>query len=343
MLTKSGTMKNRKKEHLEILISENVNHSINYWDDFIFVHDALPEINMEEIDISREIFGKSIASPIIIAGITGGMKEAKIINEELAKIAERYKIGMGVGSQRAGLEDTSVEESYGVLKKYDIPLKIANIGAPQLLEYNDAVEKCSQAIEMINADILAIHLNFLQEVIQPEGDRNAKGCIEKISEIAASINKPVIIKETGAGLSKKVIEKVVDSDIVGVDIGGAGGTSFAAVEKYRAVKNGNKILEALGDIFWDWGIPTPYSLMEIVDMCREVGITVIATGGIRHGLDVAKAIALGADAVGAAAVFLTCESLSNKMDVFIASLKATMFLTGCKKLDELRGAELWNL
>ncbi len=335
----------RKREHLEIIISKDVKHSYNYWDDFIFLHNALPEINMEEIDTSIEIFGKKLAMPIVIAGMTGGFKEAKIINENLAKIAEKFKIGMGVGSQRAGLEseDKSVEESYSIIKKYNIPLKIANIGAPQLLEWKNAVEKANEAIEMIDADVLAIHLNFLQEVIQPEGERNAKGCLEKIKEISASLTTPVIIKETGAGISKKVVEMLLDTEIVGIDVGGTGGTSFAAVEAYRAKKIGDKIQEELGKIFWDWGIPTPYCIMEISEVCKENGLILIATGGIRHGLDVARAIALGADCAGVASAFLTCESIEEKMLVFDKSLKATMFLTGCKNLEELREVEIWTL
>ena len=336
-------MKDRKKEHIEIVIGKDVSHSYNYWDDFLLIHNALPEINMEEIDTSIEIFGKRLEMPLIIAGMTGGFKEAAIINEELAQAAEKYNIAMGVGSQRAGLEDRSVEESYAIIKKYNIPLKIANIGAPQLLEWNDAIEKANKAIEMIEADVLAIHLNFLQEVIQPEGERNAKGCLQKIKEVAASLTKPVIIKETGAGISREVAEKLLDTDIVGIDVGGAGGTSFAAVEAYRAEKKGDKVQEELGKIFWDWGIPTPYCIMELAELCYDAGITLIATGGIRHGLDVAKAIALGADAAGVAAAFLTCNSIEEKMEVFKRSLKAAMFLTGCKNINELKEAEIWTL
>ncbi len=335
-------MKGRKKEHLEIVLKENVMHSYNYWDDFVLLHNALPEVDMDEIDLSVEIFGKRLSSPIIIAGMTGGFKEAKVINEKLAEIAARYRIGMGVGSQRAGLEDESVKESYSVVKNYDIPLKIANIGAPQLLEWDDAIEKANEAIEMIDADILAIHLNFLQEVIQPEGERNAKGCLEKIKEVAASTSKPVIVKETGAGISRQVAEKLLDTDIVGIDVGGAGGTSFAAVEAYRAKKIGDNVQEELGKIFWDWGIPTPYCLMEIADLCEEAGLTLIATGGIRHGLDVAKAIALGADCAGIASAFLICDSIDDRMQIFIKSLKSTLFLTGCRRVEELREVEVWS-
>ncbi len=336
-------MQNRKKEHIEIVKGKEVSHSYNYWDDFILVHNALPEINMDEIDTSIELFGKKLAMPLIIAGMTGGFKEAKEINEELARVAEKYGIGMGVGSQRAGLENEDMEETYAIIKKYKIPVKIANIGAPQLLEWDDVVEKAQKAIEMIDADVLAIHLNFLQEVIQPEGERNAKGCIEKIGEVAASLTTPVIVKETGAGISLNVAEKLLDTDIVGIDVGGAGGTSFAAVEAYRAKMIGDRIQEELGKIFWDWGIPTPHCVIELAELCQENGLILIATGGIRHGLDVAKAIALGADAAGAAGVFLRCDSIDEKMEVFLKSFKASMFLTGCKKVEELREVEVWTL
>jgi len=336
-------MQNRKKEHIEIVKNKEVSHSYNYWDDFVLVHNALPEINMDEIDTSIELFGKKLAMPLIIAGMTGGFKEAKEINEELAKVAEKYGIGMGIGSQRAGLENEDVEESYSIIKEYKIPLKIANIGAPQLLEWSDVVEKTQKAIEMIDADVLAIHLNFLQEVIQPEGERNAKGCIEKIGEIASSLTTPVIVKETGAGISLSVAERLLDTDIVGIDVGGAGGTSFAAVEAYRAKMIGDKVQEELGKIFWDWGIPTPHCVIELAELCQENGLILIATGGVRHGLDVAKAIALGADAAGAAGAFLTCSSIDKKMEVFLKSFKAAMFLTGCKKVEELKEVEVWTL
>jgi len=336
-------MKDRKKEHLEIVVGKDVQHSYNYWDDFMLLHNALPEVDIDELDTSTEIFGRKLSMPLIIAGMTGGFQEAGIINEKLAQAAEKYGIGMGVGSQRAGIEDENVEESYSVVKKYDIPLKIANIGAPQLLEWKDAVEKAAMAIEMIDADILAIHLNYLQEVVQPEGERNAKGCLKKIDEIAGSLTKPVIVKETGAGISSEVAERLLSTDIVGIDVGGAGGTSFSAVEAYRAMKRGDKIQEEMGRIFWDWGIPTPYSVIEIAEMCHEAGVAVIATGGIRHGLDVARAIAIGADAAGAASVFLTCDSIDEKMEVFIHSFKAAMFLTGCRSVDELKEVEIWTL
>jgi len=208
-----------------------------------------------------------------------------------------------------------------------------------LLEWKDAVEKASKAIDMIEADVLAIHLNFLQEAIQVEGDRNAKGCLDKIQEVASSLSTPVIVKETGAGISKEVALRLCETDIAGIDVGGMSGTSFAAIEAYRAKKMGDSVQEELGYLFKDWGIPTPVSVMEVADVCHDAGMVVIATGGIRNGIDAAKAIAIGADAAGMASAFL--EDGEKKMEVVLKALKTVMFLTGCKNLQELKEAEIW--
>ncbi len=334
-------MKGRKKEHLEISINENVQGSYNYWDDVTLLHNALPEINMGEIDTTWKEFGKEMKAPIIIAGMTGGFKEAEIINESLAQIAEKYQIGMGVGSQRAGLEDEKVAKSYSIINERNIPLKIANVGAPQLLEWKGPIKMAERAVEMIKADALAIHLNFLQESVQVEGDRVAKGCLQKIGEVASSLSTPVIVKETGAGISYNVAKNLLETDIAGIDIGGMGGTSFAAIEAYRAKKRGDKIQEELGHIFWDWGIPTPYSLIEVAEVCKDAGMVIIATGGIRNGLDVARALALGADAAGIASAFITSSSAEEKMELCMRSLKTAMFLTGCRSIKQLKDVEVW--
>lgn len=334
-------MNGRKKEHLEISRNEEVSATYNYWDDIEFVHNALPEIDMGEIDITWKEFGKEMKAPIIIAGMTGGFDEAREVNERLAKVAEKFQVGMGVGSQRTALEDESLADSYSVINNYNIPLKIANIGAPQLLEWKDAVEKASQAVKMIDADALAIHLNFLQESIQVEGDRNAKGCLNKIQEVASSLSTPVIIKETGAGISKEVALRLCRTDIAGIDVGGMSGTSFAAIEAHRAKKMGESVQEELGRMFRDWGIPTPLSVIEVREACRDTGMTIIATGGIRNGIDVAKAIALGADAAGMASALL--DDGDDKMGISVKALKNVMFLTGCKNLEELKEADLWTV
>lgn len=332
-------MNERKKDHLEISMNEDVNASHNYWDDIEFVHNALPEIDMNEVDTTWNEFGKRMAAPILIAGMTGGFERAKDVNEELARIAEKFQIGMGVGSQRAALEDENTAESYSVINNYDIPLKIANIGAPQLLEWKDAIEKASKAVDMIDADVLAIHLNFLQEAIQVEGDRNAKGCMERIQEVASSLSTPVIVKETGAGISKDVALRLCETDVAGIDVGGMSGTSFSAIEAYRAKKMGDEVQEELGHLFRNWGIPTPLSVIEVAEACRDTGMTVIATGGVRNGIDAAKAIAIGADAVGMASALL--NNGERNMNIAIKALKTVMFLTGCRNLGELKEVDVW--
>jgi isopentenyl-diphosphate delta-isomerase len=334
-----NTMEGRKKDHLEIVLGERVESSYNYWDDFHFIHNALPDINIDNIDLSTQLFDKKIEAPLIMAGMTGGFSKAKKINERFAKVAEKYQIGMGVGSQRAGLEDPLLVDTYSIIKNYDIPLKIANLGAPQLIEWEDPLGKAEKAVEMIDADVLAIHLNFLQESVQVEGERNAHGCLESIQKICNSLSTPVIVKETGAGISPEVAKKICDIGIKGIDIGGRGGASFAAIEAYRAQKRGDMVQSRLGHTFWDWGIPTPYSLLEVHGVVGET-LPLIATGGVRNGLDVAKSLALGASAAGMASALLK-NDVTQEIDICIKELKTAMFLTGSKNINLLKEQELW--
>jgi isopentenyl-diphosphate delta-isomerase len=333
-------MEKRKKEQIEIALNENVKASRNYWDDYHLVHNALPEIDMDEIDMAIKLFGKKLRAPIIIAGMTGGFKGAKEINETLARVASTYGIGMGVGSQRAALENDSLAGTYSIINEYEIPLKIANIGAPQLIEWEDPLSMIKRAMEMIEADVLAIHLNFLQESIQLEGETNAKGCLDKIEEISSSINKPVIIKETGAGISREVAKRLKNSGISGIDIGGMGGASFSAIESHRARMKGDEIRERLGNTFWDWGIPTPQSLIEVKEECD---LPIIATGGIRNGLDSAKALSMGASAVGLASSLLRkYPRMEEEMRLHLKELKTAMFLSGSKNVMDLKRARIWK-
>ncbi len=333
-------MNKRKQEHIDISKREDVASSYNYWDDVHFVHNALPEIDMDEIDVSWRAFGAEMNAPIFIAGMTGGCPDATELNRRLAELAEQYGIGMGVGSQRVALEDEAAVESYRVVTEYDIPLVLANIGAPQLLEWRDAAEKAARAIEMVDADVLAVHLNFLQECVQVEGDRHARGVLDELQELARSLSTPVMVKETGAGISADVAARLCDIDIAGIDVGGMSGTSFAAIEAHRAGERGERVQEHLGHLFRDWGIPTPLSVTEVADVCRDMGMVVIATGGVRTGLDVARGIALGADAAGMAAAFLD-EHTDTMLEATLQALKTAMFLTGCRTLDELREVDLW--
>ncbi|MFO7618366.1 MAG: type 2 isopentenyl-diphosphate Delta-isomerase [Thermoplasmata archaeon] len=328
----------RKADHIDICLNKDVNAARTYWNDVQILHKALPEIDMGGIDTSIELFGKKLAAPIIISAITGGFEGAEKINRNLAGGAAEAGVGMGVGSQRPALEHPELAQSYEAIKEFKVPLVIGNVGAPQLVEQRKRhafdVGDCRRAMEMINADILAIHMNFLQEIVQPEGDTNAAGCLDAIGKIAKQL--PVLAKETGAGISRDVAQELRLKGVKGIDVGGLGGTSFSAVEYHRAVGKNDGVLTRLGETFWDWGIPTPVSILE-----ADVGLPVIATGGLNTGLDVAKAISLGAIAGGISRKMLKSamespEVVAKELNIIIAELKAAMFLTGASSVQELQ-------
>ncbi|NQE45744.1 Isopentenyl-diphosphate delta-isomerase [ANME-1 cluster archaeon GoMg2] len=335
----------RKIEQLQICVEKKVEVADNGFADVKLVHVALPEIDKEEIDLQTEFLGSSLNYPIMIASMTGGHPETKRINEVLAEAAESLGVGIGVGSQRAALEDTEQEDSFRVVRDVAPNSFIyANIGAPQLSEYG--IEGVERVIAMIDADAVAIHLNFLQEAIQPEGNVDARGCLASIKEVCAALKKPVIVKETGAGVSYAVAEQLHEAGVSAIDVGGLGGTSLAAAEIYRAKSEGNDLGAHLGHLFgWDWGISTVESIVE----CSAYPIPVIATGGIRTGIDVAKSMALGSDICSAALPFLipamnsgrvNADKVVAKMKEMGEELKVAMFLTGCKTPVELKEAEV---
>ncbi len=333
---------NRKADHVNICLKEKVESTYNYWDDISLVHTALPEVNYEDIDLSTMLFGKRLKAPLIIAAMTGGYSGAEGINKHLAAAAEHFGIGMGVGSQRPALYDKAQARTFEIIREFDIPLVIANIGAPQLIPQQKkgeviSLENVREIMEMIDADVLAVHLNYLQEVVQPEGDKNAEGCYTAIKSLAAKV--PVVAKETGAGISKPVAMALKKAGVIGIDVGGLSGTSFSAVEVYRARAVDNRKREQIGLRFWDWGIPTPVSLI-----WANVGLPMIATGGLRNGLDVAKAIALGASAGGIARALLkpateSTEATISALDTIIEEIKVAMFLTGSANVRELGEVE----
>ena len=339
----TGNTSRRKIEQLGICAEKEVEVDANCFADVMLVHVALPEIDKEEINLKTEFLGFSLNYPIMIASITGGHPETKRTNEVLAEAAETLGVGMGVGSQRAALEGTEQEDSFRVVRDVAPDSFIyANIGAPQLKEYG--IEGVERVIEMIDADAIAIHLNFLQEAIQPEGNVNAKGCLASIKEVCEAIKKPVIVKETGAGISYSVAKKLHAVGVSAIDVGGFGGTSLAVAEIYRAKAEGDELGAHLGHLFgWDWGIPTVESIVE----CSAFPIPVIATGGIRNGIDIAKSIALGADLCSAALPFLkpamengSADKVIEKIKQMGEELKVAMFLTGCKTIEELKEAEV---
>jgi len=333
----------RKLDHITICLKEPVESKVSPgFEDIFFIHNALPEINKEEIDIKVEFFSHELKAPIIIESMTGGTKEALKINSLLASLTEKYGLAMGVGSQRAAIENSKLIYTYKIVrKKAPTSFIFANIGCSQILNEN-GVKIAKTACEMIEADALMIHLNPLQESIQEEGETNFKGVLKRIGEITHTLNLPVIVKETGAGISYEVAKALESYGVSGIDIAGLGGTSWAAVEYYRAKKAKNKIRECLGKTFWDWGIPTVISLIEVVN---SVKIPVIASGGIRNGIHVAKSIALGAKAAGFALPFLRLinlgkKELENKILTTIEELKLAMFLVGASNLDELKKVPL---
>ncbi len=330
----------RKNEHIEICLSKDVNAVRNYWDDMELVHRALPEVDFDDIDLSTELFGVKMNAPIIISGMTGGTPLGRRINENLAIAAEKLGIGMGVGSQRAGLESPEMFDTYSVVKERRIPLLIGNIGAPQLINQKKRRGITDKEIErlfiMIDADILAVHLNYLQEAVQPEGELMAEGVMGAISTLSRRF--PVIVKETGAGISRSVAIKLKRAGVMGIDVGGLGGTSFSAVEYYRALEHGDERKANLGKLFWNWGIPTPASVIE-----ASVGLPVIASGGIRNGLDVAKALVLGASAGGIARRILkpateSSDAVVIEIERIIDELKVAMFLLGARNVHSLRNS-----
>jgi isopentenyl-diphosphate delta-isomerase len=338
----------RKDEHVRVAIEKNVSSDHNYWDDIKIVHNALPEIDKKNIDISTKLFNKKLGAPIIIASMTGGYSGAKKINENLAIAAEKYQLGMGVGSQRAALEKDELKETYSIIKNYDIPLRFANIGASQLVLWGikKTLENAQKMIDMINADAFIVCLNFLQEAVMPEGETNAKGVYNAIKKLAEDLDTPVIVKESGAGISYDVAKKLSKTKISGIDVGGLSGTSFSAIEHYRAKMINDKLHEGGGKTFWNWGIPTPTSILNVGD-ATNWKIPIIATGGIRNGLDVAKSLVLGATAAGIARMLLG-SAISGKtqtldeVNAIIKELRTTMYLLGFDKVSKMPGAD-WTI
>jgi len=337
------TIRRRKAEHIKICLSEDVSHRINYWDFVYLIHNALPEINKDEIKTEVKIFQKKLKYPIIIAAIGGGGRYNKKLNETCARIAEELQIGFCVGSQRLALVDKELVKSYEVVKEYDIPLVFANIGSTQLTKQKGKeelnIEDIKTIMDMINADVLTVFLNPAQELIQPEGDENFAGILEKIKELSTIFQ--VNVKEIGCGISKEVASLLKNANIKGIEVAGVSGTSWTAVEYYRAKRY--KIKEKkikLGKLLWDWGIPAPISILECVSSSQE-GVHIIGSGGIRNGLDVAKSIALGGDAASMARVLLQpalsgTKALKEKIESVIEELEATMLLVGAKNINQLQ-------
>jgi isopentenyl-diphosphate delta-isomerase len=333
----------RKVEHVQISLNRNVQarNMTTGFEDIHFVHKALPEVNKSELNLSTTVFNHKFAAPLIVGAITGGASEATRINATIAEAVEKLELGMGVGSQRAAIEDKRLEETFAIArKKAPTTFLVANIGGVQLVE-GYGMDEVKKAAEMIQADAIAMHLNSLQETIQPEGQTNFRGVIEKISETAAALDIPVIAKETGAGIAAEEAERLENAGAKGIDVSGVGGTSFAAVEYYRT-RTKNSFQRKLGDVFWDWGITTATSVVEV---SQSVNIPVIASGGIRSGVDVAKALALGGSLTSLSQPILQAAGKGVKdtigaLSLLIEELRNVMFLVGAASIQDLRRTPL---
>ncbi len=332
----------RKDAHLRINCEEDVYSKVDAgFKNLILRHCALPEVDFKQIDTSVAFLSRNINAPIFISSMTGGTEEGNRINQRLAKSAESFGIPMGVGSQRIDIQNENIVFKKDLRKiAPTIPL-YANLGAVQL-NYGMGVSHCQQAVDLIEADGLILHLNPLQEVLQPEGQTNFAELIEKIAEICRRISVPVIVKEVGWGISVEVAEKLIEAGVSCIDVAGAGGTSWALVEKFR---NTEPTRIDMCDHFSDWGIPTVQCLKEIR---RDFpAIPMIGSGGIKTGIDVAKCIAMGASLAGTAGPLFRVaaesqEALDFKLKQFVDELKIAMFVTGSKNLDELRQGKIIN-
>ncbi|MFI5274074.1 MAG: type 2 isopentenyl-diphosphate Delta-isomerase [Ktedonobacterales bacterium] len=343
----SDEIKQRKAEHVAIALQHDVAApQAASWADVRLVHRALPEVDLERIDTSVEFLGHRLRHPIFVSSLTGGHPDVAIINGRLATIAQEYGLAMGVGSQRAAIVTPALAATYAIVReKAPTAFLIANLGAPQLIAQQRhpafTLDEVRRAVAMIGADALALHLNYLQEAAQPEGDRRARGALDAFARVAREIGVPVIAKETGAGISFEQARALAAAGAAAIDVGGAGGSSMAAMQAVRAQERGDTRTAGIGALFRDWGIPTPIAVVEATS--GAPGLPVIATGGVRSGLDAARTLALGATLAGMGSPFLKAASggldeLRAFLDGFLAELTVAMQLAGASSVAALRAA-----
>jgi len=328
----------RKADHIRINLEKDVQfpHLTTGLERYRLVHQALPELNLTEVDLSTKLFGKTLQAPLLISSMTGGTPEAGRINRALAQAAQQAGIAMGLGSQRVALEHPEQASTFYVRDVAPDILLFANLGAVQL-NYGYTVEHCRKAVEMAEADALILHLNPLQEALQPDGNWNWSGLLRKIEQVARVLEVPVVVKEVGWGISGKVARQLLDAGVAAIDVAGAGGTSWSEVEYHRAP---DERWRRLARAFADWGIPTAESLREVKAVVGP-WLPVIASGGIRTGVDAVKALALGAHLVGMAAPFLKAavrgpEAVEEEIRFIVEEMRIAMFATGAGTLAELR-------
>ncbi len=327
----------RKKEHLELSMSGDVTFKSKTtgFENYDFIHDAITEVDLEKINFRTKFFGKKIDYPFLISCMTGGTSEAKNVNAQLAIVAENLKIPIGVGSQRQVFENDDFIESFKTVRR-NAPTAavLGNIGASQLVQFK-SIEPFQKLVDMIEADALVIHLNPLQELLQKEGEKDFKGLLKSLGKIVKKLHVPIIVKEVGAGISREAATKLLETGVKGIDVAGAGGTSWAGIEILRNNNNDS-------NYFWDWGLPTSYCIREVYKLKKKYKFILIGSGGINNASDAAKAIALGADVVASARVILLelktngIEGVQKLISNWFDDIKKIMYLTGSKSLKALK-------
>lgn len=340
-VTPEPSTESRKADHIRINLDENVAFPrlSAGLEKYRFTHQALPELNLAEIDTAVEMFGKRLSAPILISSMTGGTDIAERINLNLARAAQARGIAMGLGSQRAAIEDESLAKSYAVRDAAPDILLFANIGAVQL-NYGYGIRQCRRAVDMAGADALILHFNALQEAVQAEGDTDFSGLLNKVETVCKWLPAPVIAKEVGWGFSRQNIRDLANAGVAAIDVAGAGGTSWSEVEYHRAAtETGARVARS----FADWGIPTAEALLYAREAAPQ--LPAFASGGLRDGIDIAKCVALGASLAGLANPFLrAADQSANAVDALIqelsAQLRIAMFCTASRDIPSLRDAEL---
>ncbi len=340
-LIPSALIENRKADHINIVLEQDVSGKgiTTGFEQFFIEHNALPEVDLDEVDLSLQLWNKSLKAPLLISSMTGGTESAHKINLNLAEAAQALGIAMGVGSQRAAIEQPNLGKTYKIRQVAPNILLFANLGAVQL-NYGYGIDQAKQAVDMIGADALILHLNPLQEAVQAEGDRNWKGLYDKIATVASQLEVPIIAKEVGNGISGKVARRLADCGVSAIDIAGAGGTSWSEVEAHRQRDPRRR---QIAHCFAGWGIPTAFSLKQVRQAVPD--LPVFASGGIRSGVDGAKAIALGATLVGSAAPLLDAatyqpQAVYDKFSILLETLKIAAFCAGSSNLTELQQVPL---
>lgn len=330
------TLSNRKTDHLDINLQKDVSSNLTTGlENFHFLHCALPDLDLAEMDTGIEFLGRRLWSPLLISSMTGGTEAAGRINRNLALAAQENRIAMGVGSQRTALQQPEMAHTFQVRSLAPDILLFANLGAIQL-NYGYGVDECKKVVEMLQADGLILHLNPLQEALQMEGNTNWKGLLHKLARVVKALTVPVVVKEVGWGINAELAKKLVDCGVAAIDVAGAGGTSWSQVEMFRTSDEHQRQIAA---DFRGWGIPTAESVRQVSKALPHTPL--IASGGLRTGIDAAKCIALGADLAGMAgsllkAAAISAEEASATLQRMTRELKITMFAAGIPGLRDLK-------